>query len=78
MSHTVQQGADHPVNQDFDPLDSKYLADPYPYFAKFRRETPIFYAQKIDFLVVSRYENILNIVKDPETFSRGCRSCSIR
>jgi hypothetical protein len=69
VSHTFQKGADYPVNQDFDPLDPEYLADPYPYFAEFRRETPIFYAPKIDFWVVSRYEDILNIVKDPETFS---------
>ncbi len=67
MSHTVQQGADYAVNPDFDPLDPNYLADPY--FAKFRRETPIFYAPKSDFWAVSRYEDILNIVKDPETFS---------
>lgn len=63
------QNADHPVDPDFDPLDPDYLADPYPYFAKFRKEAPIFYAPKIDFWVVSRYEDIAKIVKDPETFS---------
>ena len=71
MSRTVQPVADYPVNPDFDPLDPDYLADPYPYFAKFRRETPVFYAPKIDFWVVSRYEDILNIVKDSETFSNA-------
>ncbi len=60
---------DHPVAPDFDPLDPDYLADPYPYYAKFRSEAPVFYAPKIDFWVVSRYEDIQNIVKDPETFS---------
>jgi len=69
MSQTIDQSADYPVNSDFDPLDPDYLADPYPYFAKFRRETPVFYAPKIDFWVVSRYEDIQNIVKDPEAFS---------
>lgn len=69
MSQTIDRGADYPVNPDFDPLDSDYLANPYPYFAKFRSEAPIFYAPKIDFWVVSRYEDIQNIVKDPETFS---------
>ncbi len=29
----------------------------------------MFYAPKIDFWVVSRYEDVQNIVKDPETFS---------
>ncbi|MGH3086686.1 MAG: cytochrome P450 [Rubrobacteraceae bacterium] len=60
---------DYPVNEDFDPLDADYLADPYPYFEKFRREAPIFYAPKIDFWVISRYEDIKNIVGDPDTFS---------
>jgi cytochrome P450 len=69
MSQTIDRGADHPVNPDFDPIDPDYLADSYPYFAKFRREAPVFYAPEIDFWVVSRYEDIQNIVKDPETFS---------
>ncbi len=68
MSQTVeQQDSEYPVNPDFEPLDPDYLADPYPYFARFRSETPVFYTPKIDFWVVSRYEDIQNI-KDPETF----------
>ena len=69
MSQTIDQDADYPVNSDFDPLAPDYLADPYPYFAEFRREARIFYAPKIDFWVVSRYEDVQNVVKDPETFS---------
>jgi len=70
MSQSVEQrGPDYPVNPDFDPLDPDYLADPYPYFARFRSETPVFYAPRIDFWVVSCYEDIQKIVKDPETFS---------
>ena len=71
MSQIVSQGSGYTVNEDFDPLDPDYLADPYPYFAKFRSEAPVFYAPKIDFWVVSRYEDIQKIVKDPETFSNA-------
>jgi len=72
MSQRVEQrDAGHPVDPDFDPLDPDYLADPYPYYARFRREAPVFYAPKIDFWVVSRYEDIVDIVKDPETFSNA-------
>src|SRR5215218_1863506 len=72
MSQRVEQrDAGHPVNEDFDPLDPDYLADPYPYYARFRRESPVFYAPKIDFWVVSRYGDIQEIVKDPETFSNA-------
>lgn len=72
MSQNTQASRDtYPVEPDFDPLDADYLADPYSYFARFRRETPIFYAPKIDFWVVSRYEDIMRIVKDPRTFSNA-------
>lgn len=63
------QSVGYPVDPAFDPLDPDYLPDPYPYYEVFRRDAPIFYAPKIDFWVVSRYEDIRNIVKDSETFS---------
>lgn len=63
------RNADHSINPDFDPLDPDYLADPYPYFARFRTEAPVFYAPKIYFWVVSRYEDIQNIVKGPKTYA---------
>jgi len=54
MSQTERpQGADHPVDEDFDPLDPEYLADPYPYYERFRERAPVFYAPKIDFWVVA-------------------------
>ena len=72
MSQSVEQrDVEYPVDPDFDPLDEEFLADPYPHFARFREEAPIFYAPKIDFWVVSRYEDIMSIVKDPETFSNA-------
>lgn len=61
----------YPVDETFDPLSEDYLEDPYPYYVRFRREAPVFFAPKINMWVVSRYEDILNIVKDPETFSNA-------
>jgi hypothetical protein len=52
-------------------LDEAFVADLYPHFARFRREAPIFYAPKIDFWVVSRYEDILEIVKDSDAYSNA-------
>jgi hypothetical protein len=70
MSQTAEsQNADFPVDPNFDPLDPDCLGDPYPLYARFRRKAPIFYAPKIDFWVVSRYEDMQNILKDPETLS---------
>jgi cytochrome P450 len=61
----------YPVDENFDPLPEDYLEDPYAYYARFRREAPIFFAPKIGMWVVSRYEDILTIVKDPDTFSNA-------
>ena len=70
MSQIVDpKTADYPVDPDFDPLSPDYLADPYPFYARFRKEAPIFYAPTIDFWVVSCYEDVARIVKDPKTFS---------
>ena len=72
MSQSVERPtAGYPVDPGFDPLDEEYLRDPYPHFARFRREAPVFYAPKMDFWVVSRYEDIQRIVKDSETFSNA-------
>lgn len=71
MSQATRPRAGYPVDPDFDPLDPDYLADPYPHFARFRREAPIFYAPRVDFWVVSRYGDIQRIVRDPETFSNA-------
>jgi cytochrome P450 len=69
ISQLEQSDERHPVDPDFDPLDPDYLADPH--FARFGREAPIFCAPKIDFWVISRYDDIMKIVSDPETFSNA-------
>ncbi len=54
----------YPVDENFDPLSDDYLEDPCVYYARFRREAPVFFAPKIGVWVVSCYEDILTIVKD--------------
>jgi cytochrome P450 len=54
------------LGRDFRPFD---LADPFPFYARARAETPIFYSPEIDYWVVTRYEDIREIFRDPETFS---------
>jgi cytochrome P450 len=61
----------YPVDENFDPLSEDYLEDPYAYYARFRRGSPIFFAPKIGMWVVSRYEDIRAIAKDPKTFSNA-------
>lgn len=53
----------------FDPLDPAQRADPYPTYARLRRERPVFYAPQYDLWVVTRYEDVLRVLKEDETFS---------
>lgn len=54
---------------DFDPFDPDYVRDPYPSFARLRAETPIAYAPAIDAYIVSKFEDIDQVLRDHQTFS---------
>jgi hypothetical protein len=50
-------------------MSHSYLADPYPVLTAVREEAAVFYAPSIDMWVVTRYDDIEAVLKDPETFS---------
>ena len=54
------------VAADFSPYD---IADPFSLYARARDEEPIFYSDEIGYWVVSRYDDVQAILKDPATFS---------
>lgn len=58
-----------PVHHGFDPLGDSYVADPYPIHTAVREEAPAFYAEAIDMWVITRYDDIEAVLKDPGTFS---------
>lgn len=53
----------------FDPLDPAQRADPFPVYAEARRDAPVFYAPAFDLWVVTRYDDVLAVLKDDEAFS---------
>ena len=54
---------------DFDPWGAEYIADPYPFFARARAEEPVFYSPQTDLWMVSRYDDIWAVLRDPARFS---------
>jgi cytochrome P450 len=52
-----------------DPFQDPYLADPYPFFARARAATPVFYSPDLDYWVVTRYHDIRYILQTPRLFS---------
>ena len=58
-----------PILEGFDLLSPDYLRDPYPIMARAQRECPVFYYPPLDFWVVTRYEDVVSVLTDWQTFS---------
>jgi cytochrome P450 len=56
-----------PVDVSFDPLSPEFLADPFAVMARTR--APVFFAPSIGYYVLTRYEDIEEVFKDPATYS---------
>jgi hypothetical protein len=64
--------------QEFNPFDTAYLINPYPLFSQIRTEEPVFYSPEIDMWIVSRYDDINTIFKDPARFSAAIAQSPLR
>jgi hypothetical protein len=53
----------------FDPLDPALADDPYPCYARLRRESPVLHLPAHGVWVASRYAEVAAIVRDPVTYS---------
>jgi cytochrome P450 len=54
---------------DFDPTSESQLADPYPTYARMRGECPVFHDRNLDVWVVTRHDDVTEVVHDPQTYS---------
>ena len=59
-------GAD-PVQ--FSPYDVEIAADPYPVFRRLRDEAPLYYNEEHEFYALSRYDDVLEALHAPQTYS---------
>ncbi|MGO9452304.1 MAG: cytochrome P450 [Candidatus Binataceae bacterium] len=57
------------MNLDYDPFSSEFRADPYPVYEELRHSAPVYWAARSKTWVVSRYEDVAAILKDPQRFS---------
>jgi cytochrome P450 len=53
----------------FDPLAPEQRENPFPLLGLARREQPVFYAPQFGLWVVTRYDDVLAVLKDHRTFS---------
>lgn len=61
--------ADDSLGAIFNPLAPDQLEDPYPVYARARREQPVFHARLLDAWVVTRYADVAAVLRDPARFS---------
>ena len=53
----------------FDPYAPEALEDPYPFYARLRDEAPLYASPDHGFFVVSRYEDVVAVARNPQDFS---------
>lgn len=53
---------------DYNPFDPEVIRDPYPSYARLRREAPVC-GTPLGFAAISRYDDVLEVLRRPETFS---------
>ncbi len=59
---------DGKVGAEFSPFHGAQLADPYPFYARARREEPVFYSPMLGMWYVTRYDDIVSVARDPVRF----------
>ncbi|CAL9499683.1 cytochrome P450 [Streptomyces sp. enrichment culture] len=55
------------LGQEYDPL--RLQGDPYAFYARARREDPVFHSPRLGAWVVTRFRDVQRVLADPETFS---------
>jgi cytochrome P450 len=53
----------------YDPFDPSTREDPYSYYAVLREKHPAYYAEQSNVWCVSRYDDVMHVLKTPESFS---------
>jgi cytochrome P450 len=60
-----------PHFDNFDPLDHETVLNPYPKLKKARHEVPVFYMPSLDQWCVTRHSDLLDIYRDPISYSNA-------
>ena len=49
----------------FNPADPAYVADPYPFYRRLRREAPVYWWERGRMWLLSRHADVEAVLKDP-------------
>ncbi len=54
---------------ELDPFDYGFHRDPYPTYAWLREHAPVYHNERLDFWALSRFDDVLNGLHDPDTYT---------
>ena len=54
---------------DYNPFLPEVKANPYPYYAHLRRQAPVYHVEAAGLWAVSRYDDVLYVLRSPQLFS---------
>lgn len=57
------------LGEQFMPVAGEHLQDPYPFFERARREQPVFFSPAFHMWFVARYDDVMTVLMDPQTYS---------
>lgn len=57
------------LGDEYQPFTNPQLSDPYSFYQRARSEEPLFYSPLLNGYVLTRYDHILSVLKDPARFS---------
>jgi cytochrome P450 len=66
-----------PCVESYDPLDPAVVADPHPWYAALRRSAPVHFLAARGFWVVTRYDDVVSILRRPERFSSAAMAAAV-
>jgi len=58
-----------PIDHEFTTFTPEYLANPYPELARIREKHPVFYSEKLGYLVVTRMQDLVEVFRDHHIYS---------
>ena len=58
-----------PIDHEFTTFNHDYLANPYPELQRLREKHPVFYSEKLGFLVLTRMEDLIEVFRDHDVYS---------
>jgi hypothetical protein len=61
----------HPLTREYNPLVAPQIDDPLPIWARARAEAPVFQSEALGGWVVSRYADVVDVLRDAVSFSPG-------